>query len=388
MTKKLFQIDPYLKQTEAQIVSIEGDKIVLDKTIFAPEAGGQGSDLGFIDKIPMLHSEEKEGIVYHKMAEIPSGFKVGKTVELELDWETRFDHMQNHCGEHIISGILFTKYGIGNKGFHLGTEISTLDADKKQMPQEMVDEVERLANKAVFSAIPVTVEMIESKEEAQKLPLRKELKVEEDISIVSIPGIDCVACCCPHPSDTSQVGLIKIIKVENYKGMTRIYFKCGMRAFEDYKLKHDIITVLNKKYSSEEHNLLDNIKIQDSKTNEIKRELYAMRSKFALMEAERLVAEADKYIHYEYDDQSLDELKFMAKKIMEITDLPIILSSTSCMTVLLTHSGKSKLECGKLVKEFACGFGGKGGGSSSLAQALFNDKEIMRNFVKIVLMSI
>ncbi|MBR6701103.1 MAG: alanyl-tRNA editing protein [Firmicutes bacterium] len=388
MTEKLFQIDPYLKQTEAQILSVEGDLLVLDRTIFAPEAGGQASDLGRIDEAEMLHAEEKDGVVYHKMSEIPSGFKPGKTVRLELDWETRFDHMQNHCGEHIISGILFTKYGIGNKGFHLGSEFSTLDADMKQMPQEMVDEVERLANKAVFSSIPVTVDMIDSKDEAQKLPLRKELKVDEDISIVSIPGIDCVACCCPHPSDTSQVGLIKIIKAENYKGMTRIYFKCGMRAFEDYKLKHDIITALNKKYSSEEHNLLDNIKIQDNKNNEIRRDLFAMKSKFAMMEAERLVAEADKYVHFEYDDQSLDDLKFMAKKIMEITELPVILSSTSCMTVLLTHSGKSKLKCGKIVKEFACGFGGKGGGSDSLAQALFNDVDIMRNFVKIALMSI
>ncbi|MBQ4340707.1 MAG: alanyl-tRNA editing protein [Firmicutes bacterium] len=388
MTEKLFQIDPYLKQTEAEIVEVSEDTLALDRTIFAPEAGGQASDLGTIDGIDMLHAEEKDGIVYHKMADIPSGFKAGAKVKLELDWETRFDHMQNHCGEHIISGILFTKYGIGNKGFHLGSEFSTLDADMKQMPQEMVDEVERLANKAVFSAVPVTVDMIESKEEAQKLPLRKELKVDEDISIVTIPGIDCVACCCPHPSDTSQVGLIKIIKAENYKGMTRIYFKCGMRAFEDYKLKHDIITVLNKKYSSEEHNLIENIKIQDNKNNEMRRDLYAMKSKFALMEAERLVADSEKVVSFEYDDQSLDDLKFMAKKIMEITDLPVILSSTSCMTVLLTHSGKSKLKCGKLVKEFACGFGGKGGGSDTLAQALFSDVEIMRNFVKISLMSV
>ncbi|MDO4481530.1 MAG: alanyl-tRNA editing protein [Bacillota bacterium] len=388
MTEKLFQINPYLKQTEAVVLAVEKDTLVLDRTIFAPEAGGQASDTGSIDGIPMLHAWEESGVIYHRMENIADSFKPGKTVSLELDWETRFDHMQNHCGEHIISGILFTNYGIGNKGFHLGSEFSTLDADMKQMPPEMVEEVELLANKAVFSAIPVKVDLIESKEDAEKLPLRKSLKVEEDISIVTIPGIDCVACCCPHPYDTSQVGLIKIIKAENYKGMTRIYFKCGMRAFKDYKLKHDIITVLNRKFSSEEHNLIENINIRENKNNEIRRELYAMKSKFASMEAEKLISEADKAVCFEYDSMSPDDLKLMAKKITEISELPVILSSVSCLTVLLMHSGKSRLKCGQTVKEFACGFGGKGGGSDTLAQALFSDVEIMRNFVKIALMSV
>lgn len=388
MTEKAFQINPYLKQTEASIVSIEEDCIILDKTIFAPEAGGQGSDIGTIDGIPMLHAHEKNGNIYHKTEKIPADFKPGKTVSLQLDWETRFDHMQNHLGEHIISGLLFTKYGIANKGFHLGSDFSTLDADMKQMPEELVQEIELLANKVVFSALPVNLEMIESKEAAEKLPLRKELKVEEDISIVTIPGVDCVACCCPHPSDTSQVGLIKIIRAENYKGMTRIYFKCGMRALMDYRLKHDIITFLNKRYSAEEGNLIENINIKENKNNEIRRQLFAMKSKFALMEAEKLISEAEKAACFEYDDLSLDDMKLIAKKITEISSLPVILSSTACLTVLLTHSGESKLKCGQTVKEFACGFGGKGGGSDTLAQALFNDVEIMRNFVKIALMSI
>lgn len=388
MTNKLFQLNPYLKETTAVIQAIEDDCLILDQTIFAPEAGGQASDQGFINDIPMLHADEKDGIVYHKMEEIPKGLKVGAEVTLKINWDIRFDHMQNHCGEHIISGLLFSRYGVANKGFHLGSEFSTLDADMKQMPAEIVDEIELLANKAVFDAIPIRIDLIESREEAEKISLRKELKVDEDISIVTIEGIDTVACCCPHPSDTSQVGMIKILKAENYKGMTRIYFKCGMRAFMDYKVKHDLVTALNKKYSSEESNLLENIKIQDNKNNAIRSELHTMKSKFAAMEAEKLIAEADKAVMFEYDDQSLDDLKLMGKKITSMTDLPVILSSTSCMTVLLTHSGQSKLKCGKTVKEFAVGFGGKGGGSDTLAQALFTDVEIMRNFVKIASMSI
>ena len=387
MTEKLFQINPYLKEVTATVISSENGYLVLNQTIFAPEAGGQGSDQGSVNDTPMTHAEERNGLIYHK-TEAAEKFKPGDEVTLKLDWDIRFDHMQNHCGEHILSGILFSHFGIENKGFHLGSEISTLDAAMKQMPREMVDELELRANKAVFDAIPVTIELIESKEDAEKLNLRKPLKVEEDISIVTIEGVDRVACCCPHPADTSQVGIIKIIKAENYKGMTRIYFKCGMRAFKDYKLKHDIVTTLNKKYSSEEHELLEKIKIQENKANQLRQELYIMKSKFAEIEAEKLIADADKAVLCEYDDQSLDDLKFMAKKILEMTELPVILSSTKCNTVLLTHSGKSALKCGKLVKEFACGFGGKGGGSDTLAQALFTDVDVMRNFVKIASMSI
>ncbi len=388
MTEKLFQTNSYLKTCSAVIESVEGNKVVLDRTIFAPEAGGQGSDTGFIGQARMVHAEEKDGLVIHELEEVTSDIKVGAEIEMTLDWDNRFDHMQNHLGEHILSGILFNKYGISNKGFHLGTDISTLDADMKKMPDEMVEELELEANRAVFSGLPVEIKLIESKEEAESLPLRKALKVDEDISVVTIPGVDCVACCCPQPADTSQVGIIKIIKAENYKGMTRIYFKCGMRALEDFRLKHKIVTTLNKKYSSEDENLLENIKIQENKFNDVRRDLNTMKVKFAQIEAAALLEGAEKVVAREYEDYTLDDLKMLGKQASEMTDLPIILSSTKVNTVLLTHSGQSSLRCGAVVKEFASGFGGKGGGSDSLAQALFKDPEVMRNFVQIALASI
>ncbi len=388
MTDKLFQNQPYLRECTAEVTEIRDDCIILNRTIFAPEAGGQSSDTGFINDIPMLHASEHDGLILHKTAGIPAGIGPGSTVTLKLDWDLRFDHMQNHCGEHILSGILFTRYGVENKGFHLGSEFSTLDAQIKNMSEEMLSELEREANLAVFSSIPVSVDFVNTKEEAEKYTLRKPLKVSENISIVSIPGIDCVACCCPHPDNTSRVGMIKIIRAEKYKGMTRIYFLCGMRAYEDYKNKHEIITILNKKYSSDENNLIENIKIHDNKANSVRQELYSMKSRFAAIEAERLISSSEKAVIFEYDDLSLEDLKFYAKKISEQTELPVILSSTACNTVILTHSGKSRLECGRLVKDFACGFGGKGGGSNTLAQALFSDTEVMRNFVKIAFMSL
>lgn len=390
MTIKQFQTHPYLRETTATILERTADALVLDRSIFAPEAGGQGCDLGTIaipsseDCAALIHVSEENGILYHKTEPLPQSFQPGTEVSLKLNWERRFDHMQNHCAEHILSGILFTRYSIGNKGFHLGTESSTLDADIKKAPPELITELENLANEVVFSRLPVEIELIENREEAEKRPLRKALKVEEDISIVSIPGVDCVACCCPHPATTAEVGLIKILKAEHYKGMTRISFVAGKRALLDYRKKHDVISILNQKYSSDENTLIENIRIQDNKVNQLRRDLYTMQEIFAGQEADRLIGQASpNLVMATYERESLDGLKRIAKKVMERTDQPVILASDSQLCVLLTHSGKSPLNMGQIVKEFACGFGGKGGGSNVQAQALFKDKSVMDNFLKI-----
>lgn len=383
MTEKRFLQNPYLKTYQASVIECVENRVVLDCSIFAPEAGGQSCDLGTINQIPLKHVSEENGILYHLLEEAPS-FREGETVTLTLDWERRFDHMQNHCGEHILSGLLFTQHQIRNKGFHLGSTVSTIDVDYPKMPKEMVEQLEKDANDVVFSNQEVQTQFFEDQADLAALPLRKELKVNEDIYIVSIEGVDCVACCCPHPKTTAEVGLIKIVRFENYKGMTRLYFKCGKRALSDYRKKHDLVSELNIRYSSEDDTLLESLKIQDNKANQLKKELNQMKKIFAQQEADKLISEASDFVYQEYENATLDDLKFTAKKIAEQTDLPVVLSSLSCLSVLLTHSGKSKMNCGQIVKEFACGFGGKGGGSNTLAQALFTDGEVMRNFIKIV----
>ena len=133
MTNKLYQTQQYLKQCTAVVTAAEGNIVTLDRTIFAPEAGGQASDIGTIQGVPMVHCIDRDGEILHELAEPLKGVKPGDEVELELDWMVRLDHMQNHCGEHILSGILFTEHGIENKGFHLGSEISTLDAARRMV---------------------------------------------------------------------------------------------------------------------------------------------------------------------------------------------------------------------------------------------------------------
>ncbi len=407
LTEKIYQRQPYQKEWKSEILRVEGNSVVLKSTIFAPEAGGQPSDRGVLGGYEVRSVREENGIIYHDLllsaadgadggrqenaggtAQAETAFTAGQTVEMKIDWERRFDHMQNHLGEHILSGLFKSEYDADNKGFHMGEEVATFDIDRKDITAEMLRNIEHKANRAVYDAIPVEVSFVENAEDARRYPLRKPLSVEEDILIVTVKGVDCVACCCPHPSDTSQIGIIKLLRTEKYKGMTRIYFKCGMRALLDYEQKHDVVTALGEKYSADEFSLLEKESIAEAKREEMRRELNRMKDRMAEIRAEELLFGAGNCVTGELEKDGIDELKRIAKKVTARTDLPVILSSEEGLCVFLTHSGKSGLRCGALVKEFASGFGGRGGGSDTQAQAVFKNAETMRNFVQIAQASV
>lgn len=387
-TRKLYQEDMYMKEFEAEIISVsdDGKSVVLDATAFAPDAGGQPYDMGMLSGVSVDAVHEKNGIITHVIENDGNKacLRSGMTVHGKIDWNRRFDHMQNHLGEHILSGLFKSEYNLDNKGFHLGEDSATFDIDSKEITQEMLDHIELMANDIVYRALPVQVTVIASAEEAEKLPLRKELKADEDISVVTVPGVDCVACCCPHPSDTSQIGIIKLIKTEKYKGMTRIHFKCGRRALDDYRQKHNVMTVLDEKYSADEFTLLDKIKAADAKNNDIRREMNRLKDALADIRAAEFIKDADNIVIGEIDKAQIDDLRQVAKKLVNMTDLPVVLSSLSDLCVFMTHSGRSNMKCGTLVKEFAVGAGGKGGGGDTQAQVFFNNADLMHNFIAIV----
>ncbi len=394
LTEKIYQRQPYQKEWKSEILRTEGNSVVLRSTIFAPEAGGQPSDRGMLGGYEVRHVREENGIIYHELADsektgqVQISLAAGQTVEMKIDWERRFDHMQNHLGEHILSGLFKSEYDADNKGFHMGEDIATFDIDRKEITAQMLRNIEHKANRAVYDAIPVEVSFVESAEDARRYPLRKPLSVDEDILIVTVKGVDCVACCCPHPSDTSQIGIIKLLRTEKYKGMTRIYFKCGMRALLDYEQKHEVVTALGEKYSADEFSLLKKESIAEAKREEMRRELNRLKDRLAEIRASELLSGAETCVTGEMEEEGTDDLKRIAKKVTAKTDLPVILASVKDRCVFLTHSGKSALRCGALVKEFAPGSGGRGGGSDTQAQVVFRDEEAMRNFVQIAVSSV
>ncbi len=395
-TAKLYKNDTYIKEWTGAVTSVKPLKeddsrllITLDRTAFFPEGGGQSCDTGFIGPYRVTDVQEEKGEVYHTIEKgdepVP---RPGASFHCSLDWERRFDNMQRHCGEHILSGIFYSLCGGINRGFHMGGDYMTIDISLEEDPavteitRETALEAELAANRVIWSDAPVTVTHFDSREEAEKMPLRKALALEEDITIVSVGSrenaADCVACCGTHPSSAGQVGLIKIYKVERYKGMFRIYFEAGERALKDYDEKHELISSLSQRYSASAGNLASKLDAREKKLSDLKDELYHIKKAFTAGECSRidsLIEDSDlSVLFYSSDCLSAEALGDMSKHYMGKAPLLIILFSEKDKACILASDGVF-CDCGSLVKEYAPKWSGKGGGSRVSARAVFPSEE-------------
>ena len=309
-TIKLYQQDVYMKECEAEIISAEktddgGSGAILlefDRTVFFPTGGGQSCDRGQVFILADGARENAEAVfeiidvfengdrILHRAvprnadAEFPAA---GTRVLQKIDWERRFDNMQRHCGEHILSGMFYREFGGVNRGFHMGDDYMTIDISLEEKPEfkmltwDMAKHAELCANEVIWRNEPVITRRFETREEAAGMPLRKALAIDEDITIVCVGSTenasDCVACCGTHPSSAGQIGLIKIWKIEPNKGMFRVYCEAGKRAYLDYEKKHDIITAIGNKYSAGIDDLEDKMAASEEKNKALRFELGAMR---------------------------------------------------------------------------------------------------------------
>ena len=227
-----------MKEFEARVLSCEaceeggGFWTVLDQTCFFPEGGGQYADTGYLGETKVVDARERDGIVYHR-TEAP--LEPGELVRGRIEWEERFEKMQQHTGEHIVSGLVHSRFGYNNVGFHLGSDYCTMDFDGPISPEEL-REIEWEANRAVALDLEVIVQY-PSKEELGHMEYRSKIEIEGQVRIVSVPGYDVCACCAPHVDRTGEIGLIKLVNRMNYKGGERITMLCGFRALRDYDSK-------------------------------------------------------------------------------------------------------------------------------------------------------
>ena len=409
---KLYQRDVYIKEWDAVITKVTEDGIYLDQTAFFPEGGGQSCDLGTIrlcdSESGAVTPEEKGGRtlqvtdvqedgddVIHRVSS-PGDLHEGSRLHCRLDWDRRFDNMQRHCGEHILSGIFYQECGGVNRGFHMGEDYMTIDISLEDEPTNpamsrpssidwpMAQHCEQLANEVVWSDAPVSVFRFDRREDAEKMPLRKKLAFDEDISIVCVGSpdhaADCVACCGTHPSSAGQVGLIKIFKVEKYKDMFRIYFESGARALADYDKKHDILTELSNSYSSSIEDVPEKIRGLEQKLSDTKGELITLKRSFTEIECkaldEKLEASGSPVVVHRLEHFSIDDAFTMAKSYMgkpRCRGKLILLYSVPSTSCILVSDGEIK--CGALVKEYANFYQGKGGGNDVSARAIFTKEE-------------
>ena len=316
-TDRLFKDNVYLKETRASVTSVSQRNgktlITLDKTIFFPTGGGQSCDLGQIGKFQVEDVYEYEDEIYHQVDCDPCSLQPGLSVDLKIDWQRRFDNMQRHCGEHILSGIFYREFGGVNRGFHMGDQYMTIDISLEEDPKftkitwEMAKLAELEANRVIWNDLPVISRHFETKKDAQGLPVRKALAIEKDITIVCVGSTDepadCVACCGTHPSSAGQVGLIKLYKVESNKGMFRIYFDAGQRAFEKMSRQYDTMTQLSNSLSAGDDDIMEKFKSQQEKNREARTQLHLLKKEVITREVSSM---ASSFESREFKDASAE----------------------------------------------------------------------------------
>ena len=265
-TEKYYETDAYRREAAGRIIAAEpdaktgGGRIALDGTVFYPEGGGQPADRGTLTLadgtvLDVTDVHEQGGVIWHSVASLPGAAVPGAEVRQALDWDWRFDKMQQHTGEHILSGILHSMFGAENVGFHIGADAVRMDTSVP-ISAEGLRAAELAANRIVWQNVPVII-TYPTREELAALAYRSKKEIEGQVRIVTIPGADVCACCGTHTAFTGAVGQIKILSAENYKGGVRLSIVCGQRALEAAQAMRqrqaDIGALLSAKSSETAH---------------------------------------------------------------------------------------------------------------------------------------
>ena len=377
MTVKLYDQNSRQTQTTAKVVACEpvegGFEVLLDQTVLFPEGGGQPSDTGWIDTARVLSCREERGDVFHK---VDRALTVGETVSVRLDWARRFDFMQQHTGEHLLSFAFYKLFEAANIGFHLALDYATIDFDKP-LSREQIAEAELLANSYVWRNLPVTATFYASEEEVQELPLRKHAEgLTAPIRIVSIEDADMCTCCAPHCALTGEIGSIFVLDAAGYKGGTRVTFLCGERALNRHRTEHDDLDAIGRRFSTARENAVSAVaKLSDEYGALKKRERELAKELNAFLAAE-LRANAKQAGKYRvavrlFIGMDAGRLKDLAQCAAEPGTISALFSETEGkLSYVLASGEKFPLDVNELIPAVNAATGGKGGGRGTLAQGM------------------
>ncbi len=366
MTEKLFYQDSHRTEFTAKVLSCEPCKdqykIVLDRTVFFPEGGGQYADTGFLDTVEVTDVHEKEGVIYHTATE---ALTVGTEVFGRIRWDERFEKMQQHTGEHIVSGLVKKRFGYHNVGFHLGSDYCTMDFDGP-ITKEELKELEFEANCAVWKNLDIEVDY-PSKEVLKDLDYRSKIEIEGQVRIVTIPGYDICACCAPHVKKTGEIGLIKLVNMINYKGGERITMLCGARALRDYDKKEDNVKEISALLCAKEPEVSEAVK-------HLKNEQQSLKGKNALLQQKLLAFQAQDIVIDEEITVVFDaELSGNAPR--ELMNLLLDRGAKVCAVFVGTDEAGYRYVIGSrsedvrpISKKLNEAFSGRGGGKPEMVQ--------------------
>ncbi len=369
--------------------------ILLDETAIYPEGGGQLSDTGYIGSARVLHARDDGGYVWHTC---DRAVAIGSKVDVKADKDVRLDHTQQHTGEHMLSGIAHTLFGCTNVGFHMAEDIVTVDFDK-QLTQEQIDELELRVNEAIQRNEPTVIRTV-SPEEYETIDIRKKAKgLKGEITIVYAGGVDSCTCCGTHCERAGEVGLLKIQSHTNYKGGTRIYFNCGMRAVISMQQDNASMDTIARRFSTSADRAVNAVIKQGDELADIKKELKRRTDALFAYRADELYTASDvtKGVHaIVHIEQGIDmnELGMLGERICANRNAVAVLftKKPGQLSYRVMRSKDVSLSMRELIQAINAMFNGKGGGRDDSAQgsaelsgshlSLNEALEQLRNYLK------
>ncbi len=380
MTKRLYYDNTYRADFTADVVAtveIEGrPSVALDRTAFYPTGGGQPCDAGTLNGVPVVDVRDEGDLIWHLLAgPLPLG---GKAVRGVIDWPRRWDHMQNHSGQHILSQSFIETHDALTVAWHLSENSLTIDLNRVGLDDAALADAERLANQVVQRDLPITVRIV-SEEELPTLALRKQPDIDGPLRLVEIGDFDRVACSGTHVASTSQVGVIKLLRTERRGHETRVHFVCGGRALADYERKHDITRRLALRFACADDELDVAVERLHEQASANYKALKDAETALVEVEAQRLLASAGsngsapRLIVAQYPGWQGEQVKQLALTLRGHQGAIIILAGGAAVQLFVARSEDVPLDAGQLLRALVAVAGGKGGGRGDYAQGAFPD---------------
>ena len=375
MTERVYLNNPYLRRLDARIVEkiYKNDKyyIKTDRTIFYPNlAGGQPGDKGTINGVKVLDTyNDGEDIIHVVQDNIQSD-----KVLLSIDWDNRFDYMQQHSGQHLLSAVFYKLFNGETIGFYIGNEYVYIDVNLPTINDEEIMKIEEFANKIIFSNFPMKSYIIE-KSKLNDLPDIKNSITNSKIRIVEIDGIDFSPCCGTHLRHTGEIGLIKIRKVENYKGNIRVEFVCGNRALKDYIWKNNYIKNISNLLSSKDKDVQDKVFKLYNQKEELEKENRTLKEELCMYKGDKLLDNAKNvhginFIYSKFEDLEFNEVNNIASYLMGLNKNIILLGlyNKEYSQFLVGRSSEIDINMKNIFKNISENLDIKGGGSNQVVQ--------------------
>jgi alanyl-tRNA synthetase len=375
MTDRLYYTDPYSREFEATVVSVDASggrgRVQLDRTCFYPTSGGQPYDIGTLGESHVVDVvDESDGSISH-VVDTGDNLQIGARVHGVIDWGRRFDHMQQHTGQHLLSAAFDRLFGVRTVSFHLGGDRATIDLARETTPAE-ITAAENEANRIVWEDRPVSIRFATS-EEAARLPLRKEPHREGILRLIDIERFDLSACGGTHVARSGEVGVIAVGSWERFKGGQRVEFFCGGRALGRFRSLRDAAAAAARLLSASMAELPIAIERLQAETKDQRRALSALQTEVFRYRAEELAAGGVLTARGRLVLRAVEVdpigLKVMASAVVSRPGFIVVLVSPATPNIIVVaRSQDVDVKSNQILSELTARFGGRGGGKSDLAQ--------------------